>query len=201
VSSDASDSDESPKVNDRRRIDPLTGLVRADQEPTGGSSADEDADRLDAELTDLEAGLAGDLVALQGDLAERTADLQRLHAEYANYRKRVERDRDGVREQAIAGVLTELLPLLDDVGRAREHGEFDGALKAIGESLESAVARLGLEPFGAVGDPFDPMIHEALTHEHSGDVSEATCIGIFQPGYRYRDRVVRPVRVAVAEPE
>jgi len=124
-----------------------------------------------------------------------------LHAEYANYRKRVERDREGVREQAVSGVLTELLPLLDDVGRAREHGEFDGALKAIGESLEAVVARLGLESFGAVGDPFDPMIHEALTHEHSDEVTQATCVGIFQPGYRYRDRVVRPVRVAVADPE
>jgi molecular chaperone GrpE len=133
-------------------------------------------------------------------LAERTADLQRLQAEYANYRKRVERDRIAVREQALANVLNELLPVLDDIGRAREHGELSGGFKSVAESLESIVAKLGLTSFGESGDPFDPTLHEALMHEYSADVSEPSCVRILQPGYRVGDRIIRPARVAVAEP-
>jgi molecular chaperone GrpE len=133
-------------------------------------------------------------------LAERTADLQRLQAEYANYRKRVERDRMAVREQALANVLHELLPVLDDIGRAREHGELTGGFKSVGESLEGIVAKLGLTSFGEAGDPFDPTLHEALMHSYSADVTEPTAVQILQPGYRVGDRVIRPARVAVAEP-
>ncbi|HTX83061.1 MAG TPA: nucleotide exchange factor GrpE [Streptosporangiaceae bacterium] len=133
-------------------------------------------------------------------LAERTADLQRLQAEYANYRKRVERDRMAVREQALANVLHELLPVLDDIGRAREHGELTGAFKSVGESLEGIVAKLGLTAFGETGDPFDPTLHEALMHSYSADVTEPTAVQILQPGYRVGDRIIRPARVAVAEP-
>jgi molecular chaperone GrpE len=106
------------------------------------------------------ASAAADAAALA--LAERTADLQRLQAEYANYRKRVERDRVAVREQALASVLGELLPVLDDIGRAREHGELTGGFKSVAESLEAAVAKLGLISYGEDGDPFDPNLHEAL---------------------------------------
>src|SRR5262245_34983356 len=133
-------------------------------------------------------------------LAERTADLQRLQAEYANYRKRVERDRLAVREQALANVLNELLPVLDDIGRAREHGELTGGFKSVAESLEAAGAKLGLTAYGESGDPFDPNVHEALMHSYSADVSEPTCVQILQPGYRVGERILRPARVAVAEP-
>lgn len=138
--------------------------------------------------------------ALTAQLAERTADLQRIQAEYANYRKRVERDRMAVREQALANVLSSLLPVLDDIGRAREHGELTGGFKSVGESLETTAAKLGLESFGDAGEPFDPRIHEALTHTYSPDVTEPTAVHILQPGYRVGDRIVRPARVAVAEP-
>jgi molecular chaperone GrpE len=138
---------------------------------------------------------------LSRQISERTADLQRLQAEYANYRRRVERDREAIREHAVANVLGNLLPVLDDVGRARDHGELDGGFKSVGEALEQIVDRLGLQRFGAPGDPFDPTVHEALTHSHSADVSEPTCVEVFQPGYRLGDRVVRPARVAVADPE
>ena len=138
--------------------------------------------------------------ALAAQLAERTADLQRIQAEYANYRKRVERDRMAVREQALANVLSSLLPVLDDIGRAREHGELTGGFKSVGESLETTAAKLGLESFGDAGEPFDPRIHEALTHSYSPDVTEPTAVQILQPGYRVGDRIVRPARVAVAEP-
>ena len=133
-------------------------------------------------------------------LAERTADLQRLQAEYANYRKRVERDRQAVREQALASVLSELLPVLDDIGRAREHGELSGGFKSVADSLESIASKLGLTAYGEPGDPFDPTLHEALMHEFSADVDEPSCVKILQPGYKVGDRIIRPARVAVAEP-
>jgi molecular chaperone GrpE len=134
-------------------------------------------------------------------LAERTADLQRVTAEYANYRKRVDRDRLAVREQALANVLIGLVPVLDDIGRAREHGELVGGFKSVADSLESATTKLGLTSFGDVGEPFDPTVHEALTHSYSSDVTEPTCVAIFQPGYKVGERILRPARVAVAEPE
>jgi molecular chaperone GrpE len=112
----------------------------------------------------------------------------------------VERDRVAVREQALANVLGELLPVLDDIGRAREHGELTGGFKSVAESLEAAVAKLGLTSYGEDGDPFDPNRHEALMHSYSPDVTEPTCVRVLQPGYRIGDRTLRPARVAVAEP-
>jgi len=142
----------------------------------------------------------GELTVLVSELAERTADLQRVQAEYTNYRRRVERDREAQREQVVASTLSELLPVLDDIGRARAHDELTGAFKSVGEALEATVARLGLEQFGEVGEPFDPAVHEALTHTHSPDVTETTCVEVYQPGYRFAGRVVRPARVVVADP-
>jgi molecular chaperone GrpE len=144
---------------------------------------------------------AGDAAAaLESRLAERTADLQRLQAEYVNYKRRVDRDRGLVRDTATAAVLTALLPVLDDVDRARDHGELTGGFKAVAESLERTVAGLGLIRFGEAGEPFDPRVHEALMHELSDDVDGPTARAILQPGYRIGERVVRPARVAVAEP-
>ena len=108
-------------------------------------------------------------------LAERTADLQRLQAEYANYRKRVDRDRAAVREQAVVGTLIGLLPVLDAIDQARDHGELSGGFKSVADSLQAALGRLGLVTYGEKGDPFDPKIHEALTHSYSSDVTEDTC--------------------------
>ena len=161
-----------------------------------------DPDTLDPETFEAVAAdqVATDLDATELRVAEVTSDLQRVHAEYANYRKRVERDRLLVREQSVAAALAEFLPVLDDVGRAREHGELEGAFRSVGEALESSVTRLGLETFGAVGDAFDPTLHEALTHVHSDDVAEPTCVAIYQPGYRFAGRIVRPARVGVGDP-
>jgi len=136
----------------------------------------------------------------RGQLAERTADLQRLQAEYANYRKRVDRDRATMREHAVAGALQELLPVLDAIGQAREHGELSGGFKSVADALQAAVGKLGLVSYGQRGDVFDPKIHEALTSTYSPDVAEETCVEIFQPGYKVGERVLRPARVAVAEP-
>jgi len=134
-------------------------------------------------------------------LAERTADLQRVSAEYANYRKRVDRDRLVVREQALANVLVALLPVLDDIGRAKEHGELVGGFEKVAQSLESIVTKLGLVAFGNEGEPFDPNVHEAVSLIQSAGVTEPTCIQILQPGYMVGERIVRPARVIVAEPD
>lgn len=147
------------------------------------------------------AGLTAQLDQVRTALGERTADLQRLQAEYQNYRRRVERDRIAVKEVAIANLLTELLPVLDNINRARDHGELVGGFKSVGESLESVTAKLGLQTFGKEGEPFDPMIHEALMHSYAPDVTETTCVAILQPGYRFGERTIRPARVAVAEPQ
>ncbi|MEU2116804.1 nucleotide exchange factor GrpE [Streptomyces sp. NPDC016459] len=147
------------------------------------------------------AGLTAQLDQVRSALDERTADLQRLQAEYQNYRRRVERDRVTVKEIAVAGLLSDLLPVLDDVGRAREHGELVGGFKSVAESLETVVAKMGLQQFGKEGEPFDPTIHEALMHSYAPDVTETTCVAILQPGYRIGERTIRPARVAVAEPQ
>ncbi|MET7289873.1 nucleotide exchange factor GrpE [Streptomyces sp. NPDC005573] len=148
-----------------------------------------------------DAALVAQLDQVRTALGERTADLQRLQAEYQNYRRRVERDRIAVKEIAIANLLTELLPVLDDIGRAREHGELLGGFKSVAESLETVAAKMGLQQFGKEGEPFDPTIHEALMHSYAPDVTETTCVAILQPGYRIGERTIRPARVAVAEPQ
>ncbi|AVZ74318.1 nucleotide exchange factor GrpE [Streptomyces lunaelactis] len=147
------------------------------------------------------AGLTAQLDQVRMALNERTADLQRLQAEYQNYRRRVERDRVTVKEIATASLLTEFLPVLDDIGRAREHGELVGGFKSVAESLETAAAKMGLQQFGKEGEPFDPTIHEALMHSYAPDVTETTCVAVLQPGYRIGERIIRPARVAVAEPQ
>ena len=129
-----------------------------------------------------------------------TNDLQRLQAEYANYRKRVERDRSLAHEMAIGAVLTELLALLDDVDRAEQHGELTGGFKAVADQLNTITARIGLEKYGTEGEAFDPQIHEALMHDTSADVAVATASKILQPGYKYKERILRPARVSVTDP-
>jgi molecular chaperone GrpE len=193
------DAETGPVIRDKRRIDPVTGELREPQ-PAAPSSPGSSAGSADA--ADAAGGTANDAGSeLAIELAERTADLQRLQAEYVNYKRRVDRDREVVRQTAVASVLGSLLPTLDDIGRAREHEELTGGFKAVAESLERTVSSLGLEKFGEVGDQFDPHVHEALMHRHSDDVAEPVCEAVLQVGYRLGDRVIRPARVAVAEPE
>ena len=134
-------------------------------------------------------------------VASLTADLQRLQAEYSNYRKRVDRDRALAHDMAIGAVLTELLAIVDDIDRAAEHGELTGGFKSVADQIVNTTTRIGLEKYGEVGDAFDPAIHEALMHDTSADVAVATASKILQPGYKYKDRVLRPARVAVTDPE
>jgi molecular chaperone GrpE len=139
--------------------------------------------------------------------AERLTDLQRLQAEYVNYKRRVDRDRAVVQERAVRDVLETLLPVLDDISGAREHGDLtDGPFAKIADKLESTLGRFGLERYGAVGEEFDPNLHEALMHTAwpadgslSGD--STTVVQVLQPGYRAGEQVLRAARVAVADPE
>ena len=130
-----------------------------------------------------------------------TADLQRLQAEYANYKKRVERDRSLAHELAISSVLIELLPVLDDIERAQSHGELTGGFKAVADQIEATTERIGLTRYGQEGDLFDPQIHEALLHDTSPDATTSTATKILQPGYKFKERILRPARVGVTDPE
>jgi molecular chaperone GrpE len=182
------EADEAPIVRDKRRFDPTTGEVRAGVFDAGTPAAPPAAEV--APESDLEA-----------EIAERTADLQRLQAEYANYRRRVDRDRHAVGEAALASVFANLLPVLDDIDRARSHEEVAGGFALVADGLEATLTKLGLERFGDAGEPFDPTLHEALTHGFSSEVVEPVCAEVFQPGYRVGERVLRPARVGVLEPE
>jgi molecular chaperone GrpE len=198
-----SDPFEQPIVRDKRRVhfDPVSGAVSQEPRSAEGPASAGPSDPADPFDKGRRGGVDSiELSQLRTEVAERTADLQRLQAEYANYRKRVERDREAVREFAVGDALSALLPVLDDIGRAREHGELEGGFRQVAEALDAAIAKLGLTRFGQPGDPFDPTQHEALMHAYSDEVSEPTAVQILQPGYSYAGRVIRPARVAVAEP-
>ena len=187
-------------VRDRRRIDPETGEVRPP------------APEQEAGVPEPEAGAAPETVAeaelvptqeaeLKAQLDERTADLQRLQAEYANYRKRIDRDREAVVNTAKASVAGELLSVLDDIERAAQHGDLTGAFKAVADKLVATLERTGLEAFGHEGEPFDPSVHEAVQHDTSPDVAGPTVTAVLRRGYRFGDRTVRAALVAVTDHE
>ncbi|MCW2605996.1 MAG: heat shock protein GrpE [Frankiales bacterium] len=181
-------------VRDKRRLDPETGEVKVPTAPVAGETPSP-APAGEPEPAAAEAEATPDPVA------ELTDTLQRVQAEYANYRKRVERDRVAMVEQATGTLLAQLLPLLDDVERARQHDDLTGAFKTVGEGLEGVAARLGLEKYGAPGEPFDPQVHEAVMQaEPDPTFDVATCAQVFRPGFRVGGRVLRPAQVAVAEP-
>ncbi|GIF11613.1 nucleotide exchange factor GrpE [Actinoplanes teichomyceticus] len=166
------------------------GAHRAPEEESEAPAAEE-----------AKPGLGAELDALRSELDERTHDLQRVTAEYANYRKRVDRDRGAAAEQTTGSVLTALLPVLDDIDRAREHGDLVGPFASVAEQLTAATGKLGLVAFGEKGDPFDPNRHEAVAHQTSADVTEPTCVEVMRRGYTLGERLLRPALVAVADPE
>ena len=189
-------------VRDRRRIDPQTGEARPpevdDEElPTGRHAAEEADDSAPAAAPAAEAG--DDDVRKQ--LEERTADLQRLTAEYANYRKRVERDREVAAGNAKAMLVGQLLSVLDDIERADAHGDLNGTFKSVADKLAATLQRSGLTAFGEANEPFDPSVHEAVQHDTSPDVAGPTVSVVMRRGYRFGDRVVRAALVGVTDYE
>jgi len=186
-------------IRDRRKID-LKGKGASAEGESSSAGAHRAADDEPDEEEVAMPGLGAELEALRGELDERTRDLQRVSAEYANYRKRVDRDRGAAAEQTTGQVLTALLPVLDDVDRAREHGDLVGPFATVAESLNAAVGKYGLVAFGEKGDPFDPTRHEAVAHQTSADVTEPTCVEVMRRGYTLGERLLRPALVAVADP-
>jgi molecular chaperone GrpE len=183
-------------VRDRRRIDPQTGQVRppVPEEPLAAPEPGRQA-------VDTEAAEDSGRLELERQLEERTADLQRLTAEYANYRKRTDRDREAVVGYAKASLAGDLLSVVDDVERAAAHGDLTGAFKTVAEKLVETLAKAGLAPFGEPGEAFDPSVHEAVAHDTSPDVSGPTVTAVLRKGYRFGDRVLRAALVAVTDHE
>ncbi|MEU4692141.1 nucleotide exchange factor GrpE [Actinoplanes sp. NPDC023714] len=169
-------------------------------QPVGAHRAPEEEEETSVS-EDAKNAFGAELESLRSELDERTHDLQRVTAEYANYRKRVDRDRGAAAEQTTGAVLTALLPVLDDIDRAREHGDLVGPFASVAEQLTAVAGKLGLVAFGEKGDSFDPNRHEAVAHQTSPDVSEPTCVEVMRRGYSLGERLLRPAMVAVADPE
>jgi molecular chaperone GrpE len=216
--------EEAPRVviRDKRRIDPVTGEPRtpAGEQPAGGPAAspapgrptptsvpgeqmsEQDTtipEQPTADADPAEGGDSGD--GLARELAERTEDLQRVTAEYANYRRRVDRDRQLMVDQAAERFATQLFPIVDDIERARDHGDLTGAFKVVADRVLGLLDGLGVEAFGAAGDAFDPALHEAVMHDTSSEVSVPTATTVLRQGFRRGDRVLRTAMVAVTDPE
>ena len=166
--------------------------MTSESENTAPESSDKElSDAVDEALAEVEVD----------EVAVLTSDLQRIQAEYSNYRKRVDSDRITANEITTAIVLSEFLPVLDDISRAEEHGELTGGFKAVADQLQTITTKLGLTKFSDIDVPFDPNIHEALMHSTSPDVTETSVTQVLQPGFKFKDRVIRPARVAVTDPE
>lgn len=205
---DPDEQQERVVVRDRRRIDPRTGQVRApaDVDPPAGATSASSADETEVVV---DAGNGTEqvvtdpaeqkLVELSAQLDERTADLQRVSAEYANYRRRVDRDREAVSVNARAQVAGQLLTVLDDIDRAGAHGDLTGAFKAVADKVVNVAKGVGLESFGVEGDPFDPAVHEAVQHDTSAEVDGPTVTVVMRQGYKIGERVLRPAMVAVTD--
>jgi molecular chaperone GrpE len=208
-----SQGDEQPRVviRDKRRIDPVSGAVRAPagEQPAGAPPGPSTADPSPGEQMSENETAAGPEVLppvaggdddLSRQLAERTEDLQRVTAEYANYRRRVDRDRSLVVDQAAERFAAQLFPIVDDIERARDHGDLTGAFKVVADRVLGLLDGLGVEAFGVAGDPFDPSLHEAVLHDTSDQVSVPTATTVLRQGFRRGDRVLRTAMVAVSEP-
>ena len=174
------ESSEGVKISDKRRIDPQTG------QPRDESAAGQNGGETSAETPDK--------------VSELTADLQRITAEYANYRKRVDRDRELIRDMSTSVALEQLIPILDDISRAREHGDLTGTFSTVADALSTVTKRLGLIEFGKVDENFDPSIHEALTTQEDETVDSQKVATVAQVGYKVGERILRPARVVVKQP-
>ena len=192
---ETAESAEAPSTAEGKSSDAATrgGSARGGSSGRGSAGSDEDGN--------AGAPVYAELGKLRTELDDLTSHLQRVTAEYANYRKRVDRDRAQAGESATGVVVGALLPVLDDLDRARSHGDLVGPFAAVADQLTAALGKFGLEAFGEPGDPFDPMVHEAVSHKSSPDVTETTCVEIMRRGYMLGDRLLRPALVGVADPE
>jgi molecular chaperone GrpE len=209
--------DEAPRVviRDKRRIDPVSGTVRvpAGEQPAGTSAPGPSTSQLrEEQMSEHETPVVDEAPSatpvastedgdLESRLAERTDDLKRVTAEYANYRRRVDRDRSLVVDQAAERFALQLFPIVDDIERARDHGDLTGAFKVVADRVLGLLDGLGVESFGKAGDAFDPSLHEAVIHDTSSEVDVPTATTVLRQGFRRGDRVLRTAMVAVTDPE
>lgn len=187
-----SETFEDPGIEDPVAEDSVTDNSAESQESSDHGSQDSSAGSAPAEQADP---------SLEELLQERTNDLQRLQAEYVNYKRRVDRDRELAREAGMDAVLKDLLSVLDDLDRAESHGELDGGFKAVAESIRQIARTHRMEKFGAIGEAFDPNLHQAVTHNGQSEQASVTAIDlVFAPGYKVGERILRPATVAVVDP-
>lgn len=214
MASEEDRNQDEPIIRDKRRIDPETGEVR---QPAAGAeeTPDEGASEAQVEATDAAAYEPEDddvltvddiLSAAQAEVQEPSdehlADLKRVTAEYANYRKRTEANREVERERAVGAAVAVLLPVLDDLDRAEKHGDLEGdaPFATIAAKLRAAVEKLGLTPFGEVGEPFDPQKHEAIFQQQSDEVETDTVADVVETGYLLGGTLLRAAKVVVKTP-
>lgn len=188
------DPNATDQIIDETETEVTAATVEAEAEPIAEATAPEGEPEI------VEEDAADPLAEAQQALAERTEDLQRLQAEYVNYKRRVDRDRDLARAAGIEKVVMDLIPVLDNLRTAREHKELTGGFKLLADEVEKIAAKHGLVAYTEKGDVFDPQIHDALMQVPTPDITEAQCHEVIQIGYRLNDKVVRPARVAVAVP-
>ena len=200
---DENQNHDEPVIRDKRRIDPETGQVRNPEasEAAAGESAESGEGIEEHELT-VDDILNAAQAEVEDPSAEHLADLKRVTAEYANYRKRTEANRELERERAIGATVSVLLPVLDDLDRAQKHGDLEGdtPFATIAAKLRAAVEKLGLKPFGEVGEPFDPQKHEAIFQQHSDDVEVDTVGDVVETGYFLGGTLLRAAKVVVKTP-
>lgn len=210
---DENQNQDEPIIRDKRRIDPETGAVRQPEHGEQGADASAEAsapgpaDRPgDGQSAEDELTVDDILNAAQAEVQEPSdehlADLKRVTAEYANYRKRTEANRDAERERAVGAAVAVLLPVLDDLDRAEKHGDLEGdaPFATIAAKLRGAVEKLGLKPFGTVGEPFDPQQHEAIFQQPSPEVDTDTVADVVETGYFLGSTLLRPAKVVVKTP-
>src|SRR6195952_3685763 len=196
-----SQDEQTPRVviRDKRRIDPTSGAARV---PEQGEQMSEQFSETPVEIVDqpVDGDDSGSDTATR-QLAGGTGALQRVAAEYANYRRRVERDRVLVVDQAAERFAGQLFPIVDDIERVRDHGDLTGAFKVVADRVLGLLDGLGVQSFGTPGDPFDPALHEAVLHDTAPEVTEPTASTVLRPGFRRGDRVLRTAMVGVTDPE
>jgi molecular chaperone GrpE len=226
---DENQNHEEPVIRDKRRIDPETGEVRkpegvggqpapgagpesADAAGTAGAPGPEapaseasnpaDSADVDEDVLTVDDILNAAQAEVEDPTAEHLADLKRVTAEYANYRKRTEANREVERERAVGAAVAVLLPVLDDLDRAEKHGDLEGdtPFATIAAKLRAATAKLGLQPFGEVGEPFDPQRHEAIFQQHSDEVDTDTVADVVETGYTLGGILLRAAKVVVKTP-
>jgi molecular chaperone GrpE len=211
---DPSQNDEPIRFTDKRRIDPETGELRdqADQTEQAEQPADEEhadplsqvEDILNAAGTEAEADTTDETAEQTEDTdeaAELREDLLRLQAEFVNYRRRVERDRDVAKDNATYSMLEAMLPVLDDIDAAEAAGDLDGPFAAIARKLTTTLEGFGLvkhDSEALVGQPFDPVHHEAMLRQPSDEVAEEHIVQVLRNGYLYNERVLRAAQVMVS---